>query len=321
MAAVGLRLRAELARRWRSWLSLALILGLVGGAVLALAAGARRTDSAYSRFLDAQNAYDVLLAKDTGDFGTEDPPGPPLDAVAIKALPGVKDAAVASRFFTTIGAGVGVLVSPDGRLGDKVNSLKILEGRRADPEHPAEVVVGFAFAEQYRVGVGDSIQLFDPAILDHPPPGMPPEILAKASLAGRRVLAALPGGNATVVGIEAAPGEFPPQIEGTGRYLIHASPSLSGVVDDIIDFLSGGDAVAVRLDHRKTDVDTFLAALPGRTACCSACALTVQRELTTNAVRSVHTQANALWLLALLTAIAGLLVGSQLLARLTFLES
>lgn len=322
MAAVGLRLRAELGRRWRSWLGVAIIIGLVGGAVLALVAGARRTDSAYSRFLDAQNAYDVLIAKDTGDFGTEAPPGPPLDAAAIKALPGVKDVAAARRFFTTVGTSTGVLVSRDGRLGDQINRYKILEGRRTDPKNPTEVVVGFAFAEQYEVGVGDPIQLFDPTTLDHPPPGTRPEILAQARRSSDRILAALPDGNGIVVGIEAAPGEFPPQIEGTGRYLIHASSALSAVVDDLISFESGGDVVAVRLDHGKGDVQTFLSELSRSDQHVgSGGALVVQRDLTTNAIRSVHTQANALWLLALLTAFAGILVGSQLLARLTFVES
>ncbi len=322
MAAVGLRLLAELGRRWRSWLGVAIIIGLVGGAVLALAAGARRTDSAYSRFLDAQNAYDVLVSKDTGDFGTEAPPGPPLDAAAIKALPGVKEAVEARRFFTPVGSSTGVLVSRDGRLGDQINRYKILEGRRPDPKHPAEVAVGFAFAEQYGVRVGDPIQLFDPTVLDHPPPDTPTDIVAQARLSGDRILAVLPGGNGTVVGIEAAPGEFPPQIEGTGRYLIHASPGLSAVVDDLISFESGGDTVAVRLDHGTVGVDAFLSELNrSDQRIGSGGGLVVQRELTTNAIRSVHTQANALWLLALLTAFAGVLVGSQLLARLTFVES
>ena len=44
MAAVLARLRAELRRRWASWLGLALVAGLGGGVVLGLLAGAARTD-------------------------------------------------------------------------------------------------------------------------------------------------------------------------------------------------------------------------------------------------------------------------------------
>ena len=43
-------LRAELRRRWRAWLALALIVGAFAGVVEAAAAGARRTDAAYPPF-------------------------------------------------------------------------------------------------------------------------------------------------------------------------------------------------------------------------------------------------------------------------------
>ena len=47
MATVWLALRADVRRRWRALVSLALLLGLAGGVVLIAAAGARRTDTAY----------------------------------------------------------------------------------------------------------------------------------------------------------------------------------------------------------------------------------------------------------------------------------
>src|SRR5438034_2889722 len=69
MTAVLMRLGSELRTRWRTWLSLTLILGLFGGAVIAIAAGARRTDSAYRRFLTSSRAYDVVVPRFTGgDF-------------------------------------------------------------------------------------------------------------------------------------------------------------------------------------------------------------------------------------------------------------
>ena len=46
MATVWLALRADVRRRWRALVSLALLLGLAGGVVLIAAAGARRTDTA-----------------------------------------------------------------------------------------------------------------------------------------------------------------------------------------------------------------------------------------------------------------------------------
>jgi hypothetical protein len=46
MGAVWIRVRAEVTARWRAWVGLVLLLGLFGGAVIAIAAGARRTQAA-----------------------------------------------------------------------------------------------------------------------------------------------------------------------------------------------------------------------------------------------------------------------------------
>src|SRR5436305_12853048 len=69
MTAVLLRLRTELRSRWRTWVSLTLILGLFGGAVIAIAAGARRTDSAYARFLPWRHAPHGDVPRLTGPGG------------------------------------------------------------------------------------------------------------------------------------------------------------------------------------------------------------------------------------------------------------
>ena len=67
MNAVWLFLRAESRRRWRAWLSLALIVGVFTGGVVTAAAGALRTGSAYARFLDWSRAPDALVAAEPYD--------------------------------------------------------------------------------------------------------------------------------------------------------------------------------------------------------------------------------------------------------------
>jgi hypothetical protein len=54
-------LRADARRRWRSWVGVILIVGLFGGIVTATAAGARRTDNAYSRFVVANHGAEYLV--------------------------------------------------------------------------------------------------------------------------------------------------------------------------------------------------------------------------------------------------------------------
>src|SRR5215813_1591962 len=75
MTAVWLFLRAEARRRWRAWLSLALIVGVFAGGVVTAAAGALRTGSAYARFLDWSRAPDALVAAEpyTPDFAQLSP--------------------------------------------------------------------------------------------------------------------------------------------------------------------------------------------------------------------------------------------------------
>ena len=59
MGSVWLALRAELRARWRPVAALAVLLGVIGGVVLAAAAGARRTDTAYPRLLQWARAAQV----------------------------------------------------------------------------------------------------------------------------------------------------------------------------------------------------------------------------------------------------------------------
>ena len=63
MAAVWIRLRAELRFGWRAWLALAVLAGLAGGLVTAVAAGARRTDSTVARWRSATETKDVWVGK------------------------------------------------------------------------------------------------------------------------------------------------------------------------------------------------------------------------------------------------------------------
>jgi hypothetical protein len=315
---VWYRFRAELRTRWRAWLGLAVIVGIAGGAVLALAAGARRTDSAHRRFLEAQDAYDVLVSLNTAGFGA--PTEVTFDTEQLKNLPQVVETAETGSFFITLGAGVGVLVPPDERIGTEINRFKMLEGRRPDPDVPTEAVVGFEFAEQYGLEVGSEIEVLAPEFFGEPPPELSPEEVSEVVAARDRILSMLPDNSLTIVGIEASPGEFPPQIEGTGRYLIHASPALYPLREDLGTLSEGSDLLMVRLQDGEADVDAFLADLE-RLGAREGLQLTVQRELADVVDRSLNTQAVALQLLALLTAVAGALIIGQLLARVTFLES
>ena len=122
MTAVLLRVRADLRARWRSWLGLTLIMGLAGGAVLAAAAGARRTDSAYSRFLRSSRAPDALV------FRSIDPSSASISQEQLAALPQVAASAPLVGY-TATEPDVALVGSPDGRYGSVIGRHKLLSGR------------------------------------------------------------------------------------------------------------------------------------------------------------------------------------------------
>src|SRR5438477_2993981 len=99
MTPVLIRARAELKARWKAWVALTVMLGLFGGLVIAIAAGARRTDSAYPRFLAWSRAPDVAVPRFSGQ-GAGDVFGV-VTLSDIEALPEVVDSARLRIYSTT----------------------------------------------------------------------------------------------------------------------------------------------------------------------------------------------------------------------------
>src|SRR5947207_655001 len=96
MTAIWLFLRAESRRRWRAWLSVALIVGVFAGGVMTAAAGALRTGSAYARFLDWSRAPDALVDAEPYDRSFAR-----LPPAAVMRVPQAADAAVIKAFNVT----------------------------------------------------------------------------------------------------------------------------------------------------------------------------------------------------------------------------
>jgi hypothetical protein len=140
------------------------VIGLSAGLVLALVAGARRSDTAIERFVDGANAHEDLVI--SGIPGVFDFAAPDLDEVA--ALPGVTDS---ERAIVLAGAGrteddvlvdsstVNFLADPSGRIGHELDRFKVLHGRLADPDDAHEVVVAFRAAEAFDLEVGSTIDV------------------------------------------------------------------------------------------------------------------------------------------------------------------
>jgi hypothetical protein len=78
-----MRARSDWRAGWRAWLGLTLVIGVAGGSVMAAAAGARRTDSAYARFARTEQSADERV------YDTPNPDSGRADFARVVALPSV----------------------------------------------------------------------------------------------------------------------------------------------------------------------------------------------------------------------------------------
>jgi len=284
--ALGLLLRARL-RRWRGWLALCLLAGLLSGLTLAAASAGHRTATAFPQFV-AAHGYDALVIS-----------AAPMPALA--KLPGVTSVTVMHQFAGgTPACSCGQLVnSADFNLtevapGELTRMVKLVAGRMPSQNSPGEVLASFPLQQAgVRVGTVIRVPLYSAA-------------QQGAYLNGAAVTPA--GGTVTlrVVGIEAAEVEFP----------FTASPSYDVYTT----------AAFARLHAARTAGFAFSfvrlrgggPALPGFQARARALGAFGVSDMDT-AVGSIGTaiwpQVLGWWLLAGLTALAGMVVLAQALAR------
>ena len=291
MTPVLVRVRADLRARWRAWLGLTLIMGIAGGAVIAAAAGARRTDSAYTRFLRTARAPDALV------FEPSDPSFAPIPPDKLAALAQV-EATAPLLGYTITEPDLNLVAAPDGRFGTVIGRHKLLSGRA--PVRADEAMVSFVVAEARHLHVGGTLTT---------------HVIPRAADAGAEPGPPLPV-HLRVVGIEATPGEFPPQTQ-TGFKLAWLSPAF---VRENLGRFAEVRATAVRLKPGAGMLTSFLHETDqlGGDRPTSVYRF---RDQAVNTQRSIHLQAVALWLLAGLLGVTAALILSQLFFRQALLEA
>jgi hypothetical protein len=158
MGSVWLGLRVDARLRWRALVGLALLLGLIGGVVLAAAAGARRTDTAYPRLLRWASAAQVLV------FPTGTSPGG--FSGALRRLPQVASMSTASLYQMVIPVrrglpqtSVNAFSSPDGTLGLSADRVKLVQGRMFSPGSHGEAVIDRQLADLEHLRPGGTLHL------------------------------------------------------------------------------------------------------------------------------------------------------------------
>jgi hypothetical protein len=179
MGAVWLRLRAELRQQWRTMLAVAVLLGVIAGLALTAAAGARRTDTAYPRFLRGSHAADLLVTPARSGFHGY--------FRAIARLPQVSAADAAAFLQMSLpvrGAspfsGMVTEASPFGGEGVAINRVKVAAGRIFDPADPRAVMINQRLADRAHVRPGGTLHL-----IGYPQRGPAPDIAHAVHLAFR----------------------------------------------------------------------------------------------------------------------------------------
>ena len=289
---VGLVFHAELRRRWKSWLALAGLIGLVGGLVLGAVATGSRTSSSFSRFV-AAHGFDAVAFNDGPAPGLARLPEVASEIRARVPTNGQLECACSQKVTSTNF----LLASVSARNLPKV--VKLLSGRMPDQSKPDEVLASFTL-QQLGLHVGSLIRIPTYA------PSQKAEALNNTGSPRGPVL------TLHVVGIEAAELEFPtgaePSYDVWGTQALAESTQTRSLMFD---------AYFVRLRHGARDLPRFNADARSMHVLFS-----VGESAAADAVKtSIHPQAVGWWVLALLAGLAGLVVVGQAIGRQNVVES
>ncbi len=298
-------------------LALALLVGIAGGAVLAAVAGARRTDTAYSRLLADTESWDILVNPDRGTASA-------LHSEEVERLPQVAEAgrvdgtALVTTNPMTVADfdGYGIVLAFGGGVGYSFGRPKILEGKMPDPRRAREVLINPLLAAQHHVGVGDLLHTLVLRNIDL-------ERLGSGELTTfAAVRAAIRRGEIgkpvtlRVTGIGLGPDDIVTD-EGFADERMVLTPAFRRRYPAAAVPYWGE---VVRLRHGAADIPAFRRAVE---ALHPDEAIAFQSTTNTSAKvdRAVRPEVGALSIFAIVIALTGLLVIGQALTRQTFLDS
>jgi hypothetical protein len=277
--------RARLRTTWRSSLALVLLIGLAGGAVLALVAGGIRTDSAYPRFAAQYRGADATMFEYTDDNAM-------VTAIhKVAKLPQVAAFGLMQGYGETDGSTVGGPLGPG--FEHTVGVPRLLSGRL--PTASDEIAPDWTVADQLHLGVGDMYR-----------------VVLLSNRNGSTLAYPL-----RVVGVVANTLNFPPYSTDGASGASLVAPSFFTAHESVLGHPSVG--VQVRLHGGQAAVPAFSRAA---VALFVGAPMIVQgTAIQTAAIESaIHPAAIALWLLGGSLAVVAAFILYQLLGRLSAME-
>ena len=315
MSAVWFVARTEMRHRWLGALVLIVLVAIVGGAFLASAAGARRTSSAITRFESSTDAANLEFTVRNAVT--------PAQLAALERVPGVAKVGLlrAMAVYNTDAGFMQTGAPVDDGWGRTIDRPRVVRGRIAHGVN--EVNIGEGLARRLHAGVGDTLPFRS---------FTPEDIRTQLCTQGTDMNGPAP--NLRIVGIVRRPLDLGAR-GGAGGIVVVTRAFRDTYGDDIGNFV--GTVVRVRTEHGDADVGPVTkaasrifagfadadAALVNAPACVAAgqtdpipnfsvAGVGVEGE---GAQSAVDITSAALWILAGVTAAAGLVAITFALAR------
>jgi hypothetical protein len=296
--AVLLAFRAEMRRRWRSWLAIALLISVVGGFVLAAAAAGRRTETAFPRFV-AAHGFDAVVYANLPVPKVAELPGVTSFTQLVVPYSGEQTCACVHPI-NAINLGV---VSVTGR-----SPFNLVSGHLPDPSASDQVLASFTLQQDYGVQLGTVI---------HVPFYASSQVSAVNNATGAPPQPAGPTVALRVVGFEATETEFPSGT--TPTYVLYTTRAFAQTV---LSRTATKYLYYVRLRHGASDIPRFEGAANNlNLGSGSGVGYSNENAQAAAIEASIHPQAIGWWILAALAALVGLAVVGQALARQSIVES
>jgi ABC-type antimicrobial peptide transport system permease subunit len=294
LAVLTMLLRASFRHRWRSWLSLCLLIALVSGLTLAATAAGRRSDSAFTRY-EAAHGYDAFLyaIKPIPKIATL----PVVETSTLVGLPtsGTPTCACSRPISFD---DFGVFEVPPKQL---THMVKLESGRMPDQSDPDQVLASFTLAQDDGVHVGTVIRVPFAA------PSQRSAVLNNANLRPTGPTVSL-----RVVGIEASEIEFP--YSGSPTYDLYTTSAFARTFNPRTVVLY---ADFVQLHHGAAGFSQFQT----QAKALRGLSITDIDNEAAEIESSIRPQAVGWWILAGLSALVGIVVVVQALVRQATVES
>jgi ABC-type lipoprotein release transport system permease subunit len=281
------------------------VIAISTGVTMAAVAGARRSDSAYGRFLAYANSFDFVVS------GCQDPSASEAsereectDAEAdeafarVRELPFVADSAMFGFLEVSPELPDGgrpsflaflPTIDVDGRIGRDLPRVKVLSGRLPDPAAIDEAAIGLITAERFQVSVGDELRLH----------GLPTGDDPSATDTVR------------IVGIYVAPGELPAASGPQGNSFL-LTAAFGRAHREVVHSANSGLVVRLRPGTPDGEAEAAIRAI--------GFDVEDQGELRSGIERTIRIETIALLLLGSVVAAVGLVVVGQMLRRQTAAE-